>query len=358
MQIKKSHLYQRQTTLKEFGEIGQQKLADAKVTIIGCGGLGGSVAVHLAASGVGNLTLVDFDVVSVSNLHRQVFYRIEDVGKPKVQVLKSYLEQINPFVKVIVKEQAASKETIFELIEGADIVVDCTDILPIKYLINDACILKDTHLVYGSLYKFDGYVASFSSNSTNLRDAFPEIPKEHIPNCAELGTLNPIVGIISLMQANEVIKKLTGLGKTIENELLIYNALNNTQFKMKLQSKFSKENIQSLFQEESYLEAHCDTAAELEISKEAFEEVLDNSEKNFELISVIEDTLQQLPFEVDDQIPLSTFDTWLKEGADASKDYIFICNRGISSLIATQKFKEAYPTAEAKSLAGGILEYA
>ena len=190
--ISSKQLFQRQTTLSELGESGQQKLQQAKVTVVGCGGLGSVATIYLAGSGIGNIHLVDFDVVDVSNLHRQVFYKIEDIGKPKAEVLANYIKSISPFVKVTFSTDAISKSNVVDTIKNSEIVLDCTDNLPIKYLLNDTCVLHNKVLIYGSLYKFDGYAATFNmmqengKRSANLRDAFPEFPTEHIPNCSRI----------------------------------------------------------------------------------------------------------------------------------------------------------------------------
>ncbi|MDC1237933.1 HesA/MoeB/ThiF family protein, partial [Polaribacter sp.] len=201
MKPTKNELFKRQLTLQEIGEVGQQKLQDASVLVVGCGGLGSPIAVYLAASGIGKLHLIDFDTVAVSNLHRQVFYSLEDIDKPKAAVLTTFIKKRAPFTEVSFTNKAITKENVFNLIDNVDIVVDGTDSLPTKYLLNDACVLRNKPLVYGSLYKFDGYVATFNvlqkdeRYSANLRDVFPEIATD-IPNCEEAGTLNAIVGVI------------------------------------------------------------------------------------------------------------------------------------------------------------------
>ena len=136
-EITQEQLYKRQTTLKEVGEIGQQKLLRTKITVVGCGGLGNVVAVYLAATGIGEIHLVDFDVVSISNLHRQVFYKTSDVGKSKVEILSNYIQTIAPFAKVSTTNQPISKQNVLDIIKNTDFVLDCTDSLPIKYLLND-----------------------------------------------------------------------------------------------------------------------------------------------------------------------------------------------------------------------------
>ncbi|NQW36842.1 MAG: HesA/MoeB/ThiF family protein [Flavobacteriales bacterium] len=368
MKITPKNLYQRQTILPEIGELGQQKLREAKIVIVGCGGLGSVAAVYLAASGVGNIHLIDFDVVSVSNLHRQVFYTTKSIGKPKVEVLSKHIKSVAPFVKITHSTTALSKLNTLEAFADFDIILDCTDSLPIKYLINDACVLTDKILVYGSLYKFDGYVASFNVSDTNgehscnLRDAFPEMPKEYIPNCAEAGTLNSIVGLIGLMQANEVLKLITQTGKPLINQLLIYNSLENTQFKMKLKSldfyhSERKRRISNIFKTETYTDTPCDLQDEnLLISATDLKEQLLKSRENLCLISVIENQNTLLPFEVDAKIPLSKFNPKNLK-IDQSKTYVMVCQIGITSYTATKTLKKEFPDLKVLSLQDGIEKY-
>lgn len=360
--ISKLNLYQRQTTLSEIGVEGQAKLNQAKVCIVGCGGLGCVTAVYLAASGVENLQLIDFDTVSESNLHRQVFYKIKDIGKSKAKVLAKYIRKINPFVKVSFSKKAIDKNNVFKQIKMADIVVDCTDNLAIKYLLNDACVLKNKPLVYGSLYKFDGYVATFNfakaeGNTANLRDAFPVMPTETVPNCSEVGTLNTIVGIIGLMQANEVIKIITQIGKPLVNQLLIYNSLNNLQFVTKLKKKITKEEIEVLFEKENYQEVGCEIQNEtwLITSKELKNIFKEKNNKDYYMVSVIDDIKTTLPFEIDKKIPLRKLE--INKFKEVKKPIIVVCNKGISSYLATQKIKKAYPTKVVLSLEKGIHNY-
>ena len=262
MKPKKNQLFKRQITLSEIGEVGQQKLQNAAVLVVGCGGLGSPIAVFLASSGIGKIHLLDFDTVDITNLHRQVFYSLEDAGKPKAAVLSEFIKKRAPFTEVSFTNNPITKENVFELIENFDIVVDGTDSLPTKYLLNDACVIKNKPLVYGSLYKFDGYVSTFNvlqkdgSYSANLRDAFPEMATD-IPNCEEAGTLNSIVGMIATQQVNEVLKLITEIGKPLTNELLIYNSLQNTQLKMKLKPTFFKEKITKLFKAQTYFDIAC-----------------------------------------------------------------------------------------------------
>jgi adenylyltransferase/sulfurtransferase len=365
--ITKEQLYQRQTTLSEIGITGQKKLMNAKVLVVGCGGLGSAVAVYLAASGIGTIHLIDHDAVDVSNLHRQVFYKSEDIGKPKTEILSQHIQLITPFIKVSTSNYAISKENIFDELDTFDIILDCTDSLPIKYLLNDACVLKDKTLIYGSLYKFDGYVSTFNHKlkdgaySANLRDAFPKLSKEKIPNCSEIGTLNTIVGIIALMQANEVLKVVTEIGKPLYNQLLIYNSLDNTQYKMKLKKSFSKQMIQQLFEIEKYDDIYCSSVAQDEkmlITARQLKNDLSIKSNNdkINIISVIEDTNTQLPFKVNLKMPFSFLKNKIVE-LDSNKKHILVCKKGILSYVATQLLKERYPDLNILSLKKGIENY-
>jgi adenylyltransferase/sulfurtransferase len=375
MKPTKNQLFKRQITLSEIGEVGQQNLQNASVLIVGCGGLGSPIAVHLAASGIGKIHLVDFDTIDATNLHRQVFYSLEDIGKPKAETLASFIKKRAPFTEVTFSNKPIIKESVFELISEVDIVIDGTDSLPTKYLLNDACVLKKKPLVYGSLYKFDGYVASFNvkqddgTYSANLRDAFPKMATD-VPNCEEAGTLNAVVSLIASKQVNEVLKLVTGIGKPLINELLIYNSLQNSQLKMKLTSLDSchsepfdsaqdrlHQRISMIFENETYFDASCEVQNPnwLISSEELKKELSLRAEsRSLEIISVLENL--QTPFKVDKEIPIQKLNTEAFQ-IDASKKYVLVCQRGITSYKATQILKERFPKANILSLAGGINDY-
>lgn len=356
--MNKTQLFKRQITLSEIGESGQQKLQNASVLVVGCGGLGSPIAVYLASSGVGKIHLVDFDTVDITNLHRQVFYALDDVDKPKAEVLSRFIKKRAPFTNVSYTNKPITKKNVFNLIEQVDVVVDGTDSLPTKYLLNDACVLKGKPLVYGSLYKFDGYVSTFNifqkdeSYSANLRDAFPEMTTD-IPNCEEAGTLNSIVGMIATQQVNEVLKLITGIGKPLTNELLIYNSLQNTQLKMKLKPTFLKEKIANLFKTQTYFDIGCSTQnKDWQISSKELKERIDD--KNIELIAVLPNL--KLPFNVHQTIPIQVFNT-NKIDVDFTKTYVMVCQRGFNSYRATERLKKKYPDLKVLSLTGGISSY-
>ena len=356
MNFTKDEYFQRQTTLSEIGKEGQELLQKAKVLVIGSGGLGSPIAIYLAASGIGNLHLVDFDTVSVSNLHRQVFFKVEDVAQPKAEVLAEEIKKRAPFTKVSYTNEAVNKVSIMELVSKYDIVVDGTDNLQIKYLINDACVIAKKPLVYGSLYKFDGYVATFNvlneegNYSCNLRDAFPKIATD-IPNCEEAGTLNPIVGIIALMQVNEVLKFVLKKGSLLINQLLIYNALENSQFKMKLK-KNESINIESIFTSSTYIAENCEVQdSSLLISSSELKEKLNSD--TIEIISVFNNINLLLPLKVHQKLPYKSFDV-KNFSPNYEKEYVVICKRGITSYDVTHKLKQKFPKLSVLSLDKGL----
>ena len=357
-QISKSDLFKRQITLSEIGEVGQQKLQEAKILVVGCGGLGSPISVYLASSGIGKLHLIDFDTVDISNLHRQVFYSLKDIGKFKSECLSNFIQQRAPFTEVSFSSEAITKENAIELISEYDVIIDGTDSLPTKYLLNDVCVILEKPLVYGSLYKFDGYVSAFNlkqedgSFSANLRDAFPDM-NTTTANCEEAGTLNAIVGMIATAQVNEVLKIITGIGKPLTNELLIYNVLENTQLKMKLSSNIFKDEIVSLFNTQNYFDSACGTQnPDWQISPKQLKNKIGNP--NLELIAVLPNL--KLPFKVHQTIPIQEFDASTLN-IDKEKTYVMVCQRGFNSYKATKQLKEKYPSLQVFNLTGGIRNY-
>ena len=357
-QISKSDLFKRQITLSEIGEVGQQKLQEAKILVVGCGGLGSPIAVYLGASGIGKLHLIDFDTVDISNLHRQVFYSLKDIGKFKSECLSNFIQQRAPFTEVSFSREAITKENAIELISEYDVIIDGTDSLPTKYLLNDACVILEKPLVYGSLYKFDGYVSTFNlkqedgSFSANLRDAFPDM-NTTTANCEEAGTLNAIVGMIATAQVNEVLKIITGIGKPLTNELLIYNVLQNTQLKMKLSSNIFKDEIVSLFNTQNYFDSACGTQnPDWQISPKELKNKI--GDPNLELIAVLPNL--KLPFKVHQTLPIQEFDASTLN-VDKEKTYVMVCQKGFNSYKATEQLKEKYPSLQVFNLTGGIRNY-
>ncbi|MDH4472491.1 MAG: molybdopterin-synthase adenylyltransferase MoeB [Fluviicola sp.] len=228
--------YQRQIHLEGFGEVSQEKLANARVLVIGAGALGCPVLTYLTTAGVGTLGIVDNDVIDLSNLHRQPLYTTADCGKPKVVVAQKRLSAMNPEITINAYQTYLSPENVMELIADYHIVVDGTDNFQTRYLINDACVLTGKPNVHGSVVRFSGTLSVFNytdtagNTSPNYRDLFPVPPTpEEAPSCAEAGVIGVIPSIIGSMQAMEVIKLITGVGEVASGKFLQLNALSNSQ---------------------------------------------------------------------------------------------------------------------------------
>ncbi|MFH1319905.1 MAG: molybdopterin-synthase adenylyltransferase MoeB [Bacteroidota bacterium] len=219
--------YSRHIIIPEIGLKGQEKLKQAKVLVIGAGGLGCPVLQYLTAAGVGNIGIVDFDVVDESNLHRQILFDTNDIGKSKVEVAKQKLIAQNPYMKFDVINSKLTKNNALDIIKDYHIVVDGSDNFPTRYLINDACMILGKPLVFGSIYKFEGQVSVFNyKGGPTYRCLFPQPPKsQDAPSCSEIGVLGVLPGITGCFQANEVIKIITGIGKPLSGKLLVIDAL-------------------------------------------------------------------------------------------------------------------------------------
>lgn len=223
--------YSRHLIIPEFNIEGQRKLKAAKVLVIGSGGLGAPLLLYLAAAGVGTIGIVDFDVVDASNLQRQVLFSIDDVGKPKVDAAARRIRSLNPHIEVKTYNTKFTSANALEIIREYDVVADGTDNFPTRYLVNDACVLLDKVNVYASIYRFEGQASVFNellpdgTRGPNYRDLFPSPPPPGlVPSCAEGGVIGVLPGILGSLQANEVIKVLTGVGQTLTGRLFLFDA--------------------------------------------------------------------------------------------------------------------------------------
>ncbi|MER3452738.1 MAG: molybdopterin biosynthesis protein MoeB, partial [Acidimicrobiia bacterium] len=219
--------YHRHLLLPEVGEEGQQKLLDAKVLLLGAGGLGSPAALYLAAAGVGTLGIIDMDVVDASNLQRQILHNLDRVGERKVDSAKKTLTALNPDVNVVTYDVRLGADNIREIIHGYDVIVDGTDNFPTRYLVNDASLLERIPVVHGSIFRFEGQATVFVPyEGPCYRCMIPEPPPAELaPSCAEAGVLGVLPGIIGSIQAMETIKLLLGLGEPLVGRLLAYDAL-------------------------------------------------------------------------------------------------------------------------------------
>jgi adenylyltransferase/sulfurtransferase len=355
--------YQRQIQLKEIGQIGQDKIAKAKVLIIGAGGLGCPALQYLAAAGVGTIGIIDFDVVETSNLQRQILYTIDDIGKSKSITATKRLEALNPEIKTKSYNFQITNKNALGIIENYDIIIDGTDNFATRYLINDACLLLDKPLIYGAVLRFEGQIGVFnfadneSNIKTNYRDLFPKPPDSASTiSCNDVGVLGVIPGIIGTMQATEALKIITGVGKPLANKIISYNALENTFYDFEIVAKASQfidyPKSKTDFLDYNY-EWNCNTNFNIEtISVEEFDNL--RPKEKITIIDVREK--DELPFVNEfphTLIPLGEFENKISDIATENKVVVF-CKSGIRSAKAIQILKGKLPTCIAFSLEGGI----
>jgi sulfur-carrier protein adenylyltransferase/sulfurtransferase len=219
--------YSRHLLLPEVGMAGQRRLRQSKVLLVGTGGLGAPAALYLAAAGVGEIGLVDFDRVDLSNLQRQVLYSTADVGHPKLAAARARIEGLNPGVRITPYEHRLDSSNALEILKPYDVVVDGTDNFPTRYLVNDASVLLGKPNVYGSIYRFEGQVSVFDARrGPCYRCLYPEPPPpDLVPSCAEAGVLGVLPGLVGVLQATETVKLLLGIGEPMIGRLLLYDAL-------------------------------------------------------------------------------------------------------------------------------------
>ena len=238
----------RHLVLPNVGHEGQEKLASARVLVIGAGGLGSPVLLYLAAAGIGTIGIVDDDVVDISNLQRQIIHRTEDVGSKKVNSARARLLALDPNIEVEVYPNRLNPENALDVLKGWDVVVDGTDNIPTRYLIDDACHLLSIPWVYGSIHRFEGQVSVFSTEQSRCyRDLFPEAPPAGaLQNCADAGVFGVLPGVVGSIQATEVIKRILGLETNLVGALLLYDALEMSTRMLRFEALESRQKIEDL----------------------------------------------------------------------------------------------------------------
>ncbi|MGF7231993.1 ThiF family adenylyltransferase [Arachidicoccus sp.] len=354
--------YQTQIALEELGEDGQKKLSAAKVLVVGAGGLGCPTLQYLAAAGIGVIGIIDNDIVSLSNLHRQILFGINDLGEHKVVAAKRSLMRLNPEIIYPLFKERLSKDNALEIIEYYDIVIDCTDNLASKYLINDACVLLKKPFVYAGISRYEGQVALFNIawNAANYRDLFPQLPREEQLDCRFQGVLGVLPGIIGCMQAAEAIKWITSIGSITSNAILSYNMLQQKIYTYILlhhsKNQLSAPKNAAAFKDYNYASS-CNRNAEavFSIDMKAFEKLRSN--KNVAVIDI-----RQL----DEKPELSGFaylkipdqDLYPQLQNLPYEQFILICQTGKRSLVAAKKITKMLDNhRKIVSLSGGILQW-
>ncbi|MFD0540987.1 adenylyltransferase/sulfurtransferase MoeZ [Actinomadura luteofluorescens] len=228
--------YSRHLIIPDVGMAGQKRLKNAKVLVVGAGGLGSPALLYLAAAGVGTLGVIDFDVVDESNLQRQIIHRQSSLGKPKVESAAETVREINPLIDVVVHDTALDRDNIMDIFSGYDLIVDGTDNFATRYMVNDAAVLLGKPYVWGSIYRFDGQASVFwAEHGPCYRCLYPEPPPPGmVPSCAEGGVLGVLCASIGSIQVNEAIKLLTGIGEPLVGQLMVYDALEMTYRSVKV----------------------------------------------------------------------------------------------------------------------------
>lgn len=341
--------YSCQIKLPGFGEDAQQQLQDAKVLIVGAGGLGCPAAQYLASSGIGLLGIADNDIVSISNLHRQILFTPADAGLSKAVIAANKLQQQNPGIKVIAHQLRVTSVNAMELVEQYDIVLDCTDNFETRYLLNDACVLSEKPLIYGAIYQFEGQVAVWNVGnkngtfSPNYRDLFPQVNASQIPDCAEGGVIPTLAGIIGCMQANEVMKYITKTGELLAGKVLIFDAL-SMQSRIINIGKVTKTNIYSLAQ----------TVDIPTIKADEVKRGLEN--QTLELIDIRTDQERDQTDIGGEHIEADELpDHWDYINDGTTK--VLYCSSGKRSAEAVKMIKKLFPEANVFSLEGGLTRF-
>lgn len=270
--------YKRQIVLNEVGTDGQLKISNAKVLVIGAGGLSCPALQYLVGAGVGTIGIVDYDIVSLSNIHRQILYSPEDVNKPKAQIATEKLKKLNPDITILPYEFKLDQSNALRLIEKYDIVVDGSDSFSTRYLVNDACVILDKPFVFGAIYKFLGQVSVFNyQGGPTYRCAFPEQPEQiDIPNCSTIGVLGPLTGIIGSLQANEALKIILGHQEVLSGKMMQLNTLDFDFHLIDIEKDSTTSRITKLG---AYFDDSCVVKEVKNISSDELSQILDSKKE-------------------------------------------------------------------------------
>lgn len=340
--------------MPEFGEAGQQKLLDAKVLVVGAGGLGSPILYYLTAAGVGTIGIVEDDVVSLSNLQRQILFTSDEIGKPKIRQAEQRLKVLNPDVDFQLFSERLTSENALRVISEFDVVIDATDNFPTRYLINDACVILNKPFVFGAIHRFEGQVAVLNVNgSATYRDIFPSPPPPEVaPNCAEAGVLGVMAGLIGSYQTLETIKLLTGLGDLLTNKLMLIDALSGKSRTIKVKPLPDTPKIMQLIDYEQFCGVKIESGNAKEIDFKEFIE-WQKEGKDFQLIDVRETHEYVMSNINGENMPLTNLSAHV-EKISRTKPVILHCQAGSRSQKAIQLLTDAYGFTNLINLSGGI----
>ncbi len=363
LNLSEKNRYQKHLLLPQIGEEGQLKLKNAKVLVVGAGGLGCPVLLYLSAAGVGKIGIMDADVVDMTNLQRQILYKVEDIGSPKATTAAIRLSKMNDMIEYEAVKQNLKPENARIFIKNYDIVVDCTDNFTARYLINDYCVKLQKPFVYGAIHQFEGQVSVFNfldKNNTlgpTYRCLFPEQPSElEIPNCATIGVLGILPGMLGMYQTNEVIKMITGIGTVLSGQLLMVDLLENTSQKIKVKRR--KDAEQMIFPAgEKNMQIIDSQVINPEITVSELQKRIANQE-DILLLDV------RNPFEYDIckltnslLIPMSNIPTNIKH-IPKDKPVVVYCHHGMRSASVIEYLSQNHGFTNLHNLSGGINAWA
>jgi len=360
--------YSRHLIIPDLGVDGQKRLKNARVLVIGAGGLGAPTLLYLAAAGVGTIGIVDFDVVDESNLQRQIIHGVADVGRSKAQSARDSIAAINPLIEVRLHEFRLDRSNAVELFEQYDLILDGTDNFATRYLVNDAAVLAGKPYVWGSIYRFDGQVSVFwedapNGRGLNYRDLYPEPPPPGmVPSCAEGGVLGIICASVASVMGTEAIKLITGIGEPLLGRLMIYDALEMSYRTIKIRKDPSTPKITELIDYEQFCGVVSEDAAEAAsgstITPQELREMMDSGKK-LALIDVREQAEWDINhIEGAQLVPKSSLSSG--EGLAQlphDRKAVLYCKTGVRSAEALAAVKKA-GFSDAVHLQGGIVAWA
>lgn len=342
--------YDRHLILNEIGEKGQLKLKQAKVLVIGAGGLGCPILQYIAAAGVGTIGIVDFDTIDQSNLQRQVLFSYDDIGKLKAEVAAKRLSKLNPFITFNTHVEALTTFNAISLFEAYDIIVDGCDNFATRYLVNDAAVLTNKPVVFGSIFKFEGQVSVFNyENGPTYRCLYPNPPKgSDVPNCSEIGVLGVLPGVIGCFQANEVIKLICGIGEVLSGKLLSFTmlTLQHVIFNFK---KNTTIKITTLLEDYNFF---CNSYSEDTIS---YAQIINNRD-NYYLVDVRTYEERAKHHIGGLHIPLDELEQRYTE-IKTEKSVVIYCRSGVRSGQAVKVLQEKLSVKKIYSINQGIVNY-